>query len=104
MQAPEPARPTRTSVEVVQRHCLACGRYEKTPDGKPLYLDPHKLPRDNACQDCGTRTMVADEIITIVTVREAAFDWNAERPRRGRPPRVIRIPAEDKMVFIKGGA
>ncbi len=88
-------QPTRTEVKVVQRHCLACGRSEESATGQPIYYSPGRLPHHNRCDRCGARALVADEVQTIVT-RTDAYDWRAEQPRRGRPPRSLVLLREQQ--------
>jgi hypothetical protein len=85
----------------VELACLLCGRALGVleSDAWPTYR-PTLLYRAGAaatqladwrclrCATCGGAPLPA-EVICRVVRSDAAIDWSAERPRRGRPPRLV---------------
>jgi hypothetical protein len=85
----------------VELACLLCGRALGVleSDAWPTYR-PTLLRRAGAaatqladwrrvrCATCGGAA-IPDEVICRPVRSEGAIDWSAERPRRGRPPRLL---------------
>jgi transcriptional regulator with XRE-family HTH domain len=98
LRVPAPPRTTRIVVELA---CLLCSRELGTleahvwPTPAPVRLNRPGLPavtipdwRVLRCGTCGGAA-VTGEVTRHVVRKEAPFDWNTDRPRRGRPPKAV---------------
>ena len=91
--------PVRWRLFVAEIVCLLCGRdtgtamAEHWPPTGPILFQPPDAPRPSVvrawwrvrCPACGGNTTAAE--VTRRTIRVETVDWNAESPRRGRPPK-----------------
>lgn len=86
---------------VIELGCLLCGRAigllesKAWPSAGPVVLRLPRVPAARVanwqhlrCSVCGGNA-VSGEVTTQVYRNEKPIDWEAERPRRGRPPKAL---------------
>ena len=77
-------------IELVTRTCLSCGTLEHNPaTGRVAHYRPEMLPRSTGCDNCGTRSLVPDEIMIFKPRESVELDWETDKPRIGRPPKAL---------------
>jgi transcriptional regulator with XRE-family HTH domain len=92
---------SRSRMFVVELVCLWCARQLGTlesvvwPTAVPVRLKRPRLPavmitdwRRLRCETCGGAA-VTDEVSERVIRNERPIDWDADKPRRGRPPKAV---------------